>query len=301
MNSPTISLLLPTYKRPQLAQRFFRSVVENVAKPDRVEIVLYVDEGDPESHRLECPGIKTTTIIGPQSTMGEYNSACLARSSGEIVVLVNDDLIIKTKDWDEKIAAVHRAAPDGIYLAYPNDLYKQRNLCTFPILSRRTCELLVDPYPKAFKGALIDINLYDIFMRLKNAGFDRLRYMDDLIFEHLHFLNHKAPIDETYRHRSRFEDDWVFIALAKARDTAARRLEQALRGQSVAPFVSSDEPEYRPTGAIGAITHLTRMTLLDPGASLTWRTSLWVRFVGRYMASRGWLGPLGNPATAKDQ
>jgi len=42
-------------------------------------------------------------IIGPKLTMGGYDSRCLERSHGEIIILVNDDMVIRRKGWDEKI------------------------------------------------------------------------------------------------------------------------------------------------------------------------------------------------------
>ena len=97
MTTPRISLLLPTHGRPTLAQRFIDSVEAQTREPGRVEIVAYVDDDDAASHHLDSRIISFTRIIGPRTTMGGFNSACYARARGDIIILANDDLVIRTR------------------------------------------------------------------------------------------------------------------------------------------------------------------------------------------------------------
>jgi len=53
-----ILLLLPTCSRPALVGHLPQSVVGQSTCPDAVEIVLYVDEDDLESHHLDHTGIR---------------------------------------------------------------------------------------------------------------------------------------------------------------------------------------------------------------------------------------------------
>lgn len=284
-----ISLLLPTRGRPTLVNRLFDSLSENTAHLDRIEVILYVDEDDTESHHLNSPYFRVIPIVGPSMTMGGYNNACLAKASGEIVILINDDMVVQTMGWDDKIVQMDAEFGDKIYLAYGNDLFKKRSLCTFPILSRRTCELLVEPYPMAYGGAFIDVHLFDIFKRLQYAGFDRIRYMEDLIFEHLHYRVGKADCDETYTRRGRFADDSTFVAMADSRRRGAKRLLCALRGEPLPPFEPQTDCRDIPSGLIAAVSYFTRQFLLDSQLPIRWRAYLWYWFIGRYLASRGFL------------
>ena len=292
MTRPSISLLLPTRGRPALVERFFRSIAENTAHPERVEVILYVDEDDPGSHHLDSENVRVARIVGPVMSMGAYNSACLERARGDIVILANDDMVIRTPGWDNRIAEMDADFADGIYLAYGNDLFKKRGLCTFPILSRRTCELLVEPYPAAYQGAFIDVHLFDIFKRLQHAGFERIRYLDDVVFEHLHYRTGKAVFDETYKRRGRFEGDPTFIAMAGARATAAKRLLSALRGDQLPAFEPPGCQEHVPPGIFSAVGYFSRQLLFDTELPLRWRGFLWYWFIGRYLAARGLLWPL---------
>jgi hypothetical protein len=291
MNNTSISLLMPTRGRPELVERLFASVAETTAKPERMEIVVYVDEDDIRSHHLRTDACSITRIIGPRLSMGGYNSACLARAKGDIIILANDDMVLRTRGWDDKVMAMDAKEPDKIYLAYPNDLFKRGDLCTFPVLSRLTCELLVEPYPAAYRGAFIDVHLFDIFKRLQHAGFDRIRYLDDVVFEHLHYRTGEAIRDETYMQRGRFADDATFIAMADARSASAYRLLNALRGEELPEFKEADCHEYIPTGLPCALKFFSRQLLFDKELPLRWRGYLWYWFIGRYMAGRGMLRP----------
>ncbi|MBI1395545.1 MAG: hypothetical protein GC151_06150 [Betaproteobacteria bacterium] len=288
-----ISLLLPTRGRPALVERLFESIVATTSRLDRVEVVLYVDDDDRASHSLDSGEISVTRIIGPPTTMGHYNTACLERSRGDIVILANDDMVIRTPAWDERIEEVHAEFPDGVYLAYCNDLFKNRGWCTFPILSRRSCELLGEPYPVAYRGAFIDTHLVDIFRRLDHAGTPRTRYLEHVVFEHLHYRVGKAEFDATYRNRGRFADDHTFVALASARRESAIRLRDAILGRAAADRQPASPPPGEPASLVQALGLFTKTFLLDGDLPVRWRVFLWYWFVGRYLAARGLLGPLG--------
>jgi len=289
---PIISLLLPTRGRPTLVERLFESISATTTRLDRVEVILYVDEDDPSSHRLDSRDFAVTRIVGPPRTMGQYNSECLARARGDILILANDDMVVRTRGWNERVAQVHAEHSDQVYLAYCNDLFKNRAWCTFPILSRRTCELLGDPYPTAYRGAFIDTHLVDIFKRLEQAGMSRTRYLEDVVFEHLHYRVGKSAFDETYRRRDRFADDQTFVALAPERRRAAIRLLDAIRGGPVAASGHAPPPGVPTGGILDALLRYSGTFLLDTTLPLQWRAFLWYWFLGRYVAARGWLGPL---------
>lgn len=286
-----ISLLLPTRGRPELVERFFASVINTAEHLAAIEVILYVDDDDPGSHQLNGGPLHTVRIIGPNRSMGAYNTACYRACRGQIVVLVNDDMVMGTAGWDRALRDLDSRYADRIYLAYANDLLKKRGLATFPILARSTCELLVDPYPDTYAGAFIDVHLFDIFKRVQQAGFERIIYLPEVIFEHLHYRTGKASYDDTYSKRGRFQDDSAFIQLADNRREAAARVIGALNGQP--PGAAALPP------ALGSVPATTRSALwfyfkriaLDRQLPLPWRTRLWLWFTLRHSAAHGWLKP----------
>jgi hypothetical protein len=290
--TPSISLLLPSRCRPKLVERLFLSIVDTTANLANIEIILHLDEDDLDSHYIDSKQFRLVKIIENQDSMGAYNHACLSKSLGRIIVLINDDLVFKTHGWDEKIIAMDGQFSDKIYLAYTNDLFKS-GWCSFPILSRRTCNELIKPYPIEYKGAFIDTHLYDIFKRLQQKQHQRICYLADVVFEHLHYRAGKAPLDETYKKRGRFDDDEAFVQLSAIRQLSADRLAAIIEGKIVPPKIEfTKKVKYKPKTVIGAFTKLTRQFLLNRKIPLRWRFFLWYWFLGRYLAARGLLWPI---------
>jgi len=238
-------------------------------------VVVYADADDPSSHGFQVEGLEVHTLVGPRASMGDYNTACFERSRGDIVVLANDDVVIQTRGWDRKLREMHAAMQDRVYLAYPNDLFKGRGLSAFPILSRAACQLLGEPFPHAYRGAFIDYHLLDIFKRLERRGHPRLIYLEDIVFEHMHYRTGKGDFDEIYGKRDRFGDDDTFLRMRDERNAAAQRLLAAIEGASA----------RRPLTA-GAPTppELLEVTLLDRELPLSWRLRLFAWFIARFAA-----------------
>lgn len=291
MNDSMISLLLPTRQRPALVQRLFQSIVEQTSQLDKVEVVLYIDEDDISSHYLDSQYFRVTRIVGPALSMGGYNSACFGRASGAIIILVNDDIVIRTQSWDDCLRAINARFEDKIYLAYPNDLFKKSKFSTFPIMSRRTCEILVEPYPLVYKRFFIDYHLFDIFKRLQHTGFDRICYCEDVVFEHLHYRMGKASYDQTYEYgrKGRFADDSTFIRLTGMRSAAAKRLARAIDDKSIMCESGKADKDEMPEGFVSALFFFSRKFLLDEELPYSWRIFLWYYFIGRYLAVTGFL------------
>lgn len=280
MAAITVSLLLPTRGRPNRLKQFLDSVYRTARHPENIEVILFIDDDDVSMRNFEYTNRRIKKLIHPRNTMGFYNTACFEASTGEVIIAVNDDIIIRTLDWDKKIVDFHHAQPDPIYLAYPNDLNKKHKLPTFPILSRITCKTLGSVFPTAYKGSLLDWHLYDIFMRLKKLKLHRIFFLEDIVFEHLHFRNKKAMIDETYKQRVRFADDEIFISLTLPRKQEANRLIQyCLNHQSIN---TTPIPKYLGRkGLIRNIAFYFFIFIFDASLLWRWRIHLFYYFTGR--------------------
>lgn len=240
MQKQKISLILPSRERLSNLIRLLDSIIVNTFDFNKLEIILLLDSDDTASHDVNSDKLDLKKIIGPRSSMGAYNTMGLDAASGDIIILINDDMLIQTEAWDEKIRAFDASFSDKVYLAYPNDLFKGK--CTFPILSRQTCALLQKPFPLEYKGAFIDTHLFDIFERLKKRGINRTFFLEDVVFEHCHYRSGKASFDETYRNRNRFGDDQAFIDLIGLRQKNANDLILKIAGKKTEEFLSSTIP-----------------------------------------------------------
>ena len=289
-----ISLLMPTRGRPKLAARFIQSVIDYSLDISSIELVIYVDVDDLPSHSLLSNKLDISLIIGPRKTMGTYNTKCFEKATGDVIILVNDDMVIKTLNWDLKINELHNSIEDQIYLAYGNDLFKGKSLCAFPILSRKTCELLKKPYPIEYRGAFIDVHLFDIFKRLEKLGINRTFYMEDIIFEHMHYRLGKADMDQTYFDRGRFDDDQTFVGLTDFRMQNSVDLYKEITGQDVLlKGANISEADSVSKYLVSILICVTRNFLFDRNLPFRWRLHLWCVFIGRTFARLGFLRFLG--------
>jgi hypothetical protein len=230
-----VSLLLPTRGRIALVQRLLESLIATTSDLRRLELVLYIDEDDPETGDICHPSLSLVKIIGrPGETMGNMNRVCYEASRGRYVMLINDDVIFRTKNWDSRVLQTANIFPDEIALVYGNDLDQGEAVPTFPIVSRRVCELLGGICPSGYRHLHIESHLLDIFRQLSRLGHKRICYMEDVIFEHMHYVVGKSALDATYVKKNQRLDDLLFIALDEERAFAAkilaRTIEDGVRG-----------------------------------------------------------------------
>jgi hypothetical protein len=188
-NKATISLIVPTRRRVDQLRRLVDSLATTVAHPESIETVLVVDEDDPASREFRHKTLPVKLVVGPPGqTMGTLNSAGYRESVGRYIMLLNDDVIVRTRHWDNKIRAVFAEFPDDIALIHVNDTLIREHLCVFPIVSRRFCELVGGICPCEYVRYRIDDHIEDIFNLLAVLGERRAVYLPDVVFQHLNVV-----------------------------------------------------------------------------------------------------------------
>lgn len=225
MLMPDITILLPTRGRPFLVKRLFESLARTATDPGKIEIILYLDADDTASHLLGHDGLCVIRIIRPHgSDMGAIFKESYRSSSGRYIMLMNDDAVFVTKGWDERVRAAFMAFPDDIAFVYGNDMDQGEKVPTFPMLSSAACEVMGGVCPAHYRNIHIESHLIDVFRQLKALGHDRIVYLDDVIFEHMHYLVGKAPCDNIYAKKNVDADHQLFIELDEERRYMAKRL-----------------------------------------------------------------------------
>ena len=221
-----LSLLLPTRGRPAFVANFLKSVIENSDDPQFVEVVLAIDKDDGSSQAITCPSpLQTVKMVGsPGRPMGLMNQQCYEASSGQYVMLVNDDAIFQTKGWDTEICKTFSKFSDHIALVYGNDMDQGAHVPTFPILSREACDAMGGICPVSYWNLHIETHIFDIFKQLRKLRHDRIVYLPNLIFEHLHHTLNKSASDQTSKKRDPRSDEWLFMALDDDRYRVAHSL-----------------------------------------------------------------------------
>ncbi len=226
-----ISIILPTRGRAALLKRLFNSIAETTANPGAIEIILRMDEDDTESHEIGHPGLNIKKMIRRAgATMGAITNESYAISTGRYIMLMNDDVVFRTQGWDKNVLQAFAKFPDDIALIYGNDLDQGEHMPTFPILSRRSIELFGGVCPSEYFNLCIDAHLFDIYSQLKALGHDRILYLEDTVFEHLHFIIGKSERDNTYIKKDEPHDHYLFLSYADERTFVATRLRDQIEG-----------------------------------------------------------------------
>jgi hypothetical protein len=224
--NPLFSFLLPTRANTGMLRNFLDSLHATCSDSSRVEVILCQDSDDIETAAFSFNRLTYKRVIAaPGLTMGALNNLCFSVATGEFVMLVNDDIMVRTPEWDRKIIALLDAEPDRHLLIHVNDEIFGQKLCTFPMLSRKTVEL-IGLCNEGYRRYAIDDHICEIFHILRFLGHDRIRYLDDVLFEHLNYgLKVGMAGEKTYVPRTPPEHDWaLFHSLLGERKQAALTL-----------------------------------------------------------------------------
>ncbi len=230
--NPFLSLIVPTRGRPVQLRRFLESLVETMADPQSVELVLVIDADDPESAGIGQPSLSIRHVVcEPGQTMGALNSAGYNSARGRWLMLLNDDVIARTANWDLSIRACTAAFPDEIFLLHVNDGVFRKELCTFPIVSRTFCEIVGGICSRAYRRYRIDDHIEDHFNLLAVLGERRIVYAPDIVFEHQNYVTNPHGVRQYFSEPATLAlDAPLFDALFAERKEAALRLKAHIAG-----------------------------------------------------------------------
>ncbi len=123
--------------------------------------------------------------------MGVLNNAGFAASIGDFIMLLNDDVTLRTAGWDATVSDCFRRFPDPFVLVHVNDTLMREHLCTFPLTSRAFYELTGGACaPPEYRRYRIDDHVEDVFNLLAVLGERRVLYLPDVVFEHDNAVHH---------------------------------------------------------------------------------------------------------------
>lgn len=227
------SLILPTRKRVKKLSRLLDSIKKTTKYLNRLEIILFVDEDDPESQKITDRDLVINIIVGQRGlTMGRITRTCYQASRGRWIMLLNDDVIFRTRNWDVSVRLAFNKYDDEILLVYGNDLFQREKMASFPIFTRTVAEILGKICPSEYERVFIDLHIFDVFKKLQSLGEDRILYLPDLVFEHRSFDAGKAPSDESYTRRNITYDQQMLIMANERRQIAALKIFKHIRERS---------------------------------------------------------------------
>lgn len=186
-----ISLLVPTRGRPARFKAMLASA--RATASESFEICAWLDEDDPTRDQYpEDPQVRYGSgprpyVDGVLCTSGLWTEAW-ALATGDIAMLASDDIVFRTRGWDQRIEAAFASVSDRIVMVYPNDGTRRQAPVNL-VVSREWIEV-AGFTPADFQGWFGDDWIWSIAAKLR-----RVVFLSDVRVSHAQ----RRGSDDTYR------------------------------------------------------------------------------------------------------
>jgi len=184
--------ICPSRNRPANIARLLNAWDDTRAQAD---LVVAVDDDDDHlnDYRELFNDVDPSQFIlqvGPRTKLGPTLNRIAVDYAPhyDAVGFLGDDHIPRTPRWDQRLADVL----DG-GLAYGNDLFQGSNLPTQVAMVSEIVEALRGMVPDSQRHLYLD----NFWLKL-GQDLGKIKYMPEVIIEHCHAFNGKAPMDENY-------------------------------------------------------------------------------------------------------
>jgi len=188
-------VVVPSRGRPENAARLAQAVIDTQTEED---LYFIIDNDDPKwneyakNENIKClpADNKTGGCANSLNTGAVYLLDFAKFPLYNYFVFMGDDHLPRTQNWDK---AFIQALGINTGIVYGNDLLQGENLPTAFGMSR---ELVMELQGMTFPGC---IHLFfDNFVKQLGIDLNYLKYLPDVIIEHLHPVAGKAKMDEGY-------------------------------------------------------------------------------------------------------
>lgn len=188
-------VVVPSRGRPENAARLAQAFVDTQTEAD---LYFIIDNDDPKwneyakNENIKClpADNKTGGCANSLNTGAVYLLDFAKFPLYDYFVFMGDDHLPRTQNWDK---AFIQALGINTGIVYGNDLLQGENLPTAFGMSR---DLVEELQGMTFPGC---IHLFfDNFVKQLGIDLNYLKYLPDVIIEHLHPVAGKAEMDEGY-------------------------------------------------------------------------------------------------------
>ena len=184
------SVILNTRKRPMYLDSAIASVIETADNPDLVDFWVRYDNDD----ELTAQYVKTDPynirkvkfLSGPRpNNLHKELNLLAASSSGQYILVFNDDCVMQTSGWDTHACAfLDNSFQDGICYGQTSDTSADKpqgaEYSSFPIISRKAFNALGYLMKEEFVGLGGDSSIYRIYKEV-----DRVVDLKEIVIDHI--------------------------------------------------------------------------------------------------------------------
>jgi hypothetical protein len=209
--SPDLLMIVPSRGRPENVAALWQAWQATTTSRDTALLVA-VDDDDPtlSGYRQVCDGWGIELVVGPRLRMcPTLNKIAIERAPHHFALgFLGDDHRPKSPAWSQRyLDELHDL---GTGFVYGNDLLAGERLPTQFALTSDIVQTLGAVAPAPVNHMFVDNQVWDL-----GHAIGRIRYLPDVIVEHLHPLAQKADMDAGYaevNHPDAFEADRLIYA-----------------------------------------------------------------------------------------
>lgn len=189
-------ILMPTKSRPQNVKRFFEAYKKTLAVE---QVVLLIDDDDKYLPDYMNLGTDFYFYLNKADGIGGLMNLFYEDNPNEsYYALIADDVLPETEHWD--IILKHGCLETG-GITWGADGIQNEGLPTHPFINGNLVRKLgYIAHPK-LKHCFID-NCWHIAAKIIGGG-----YYPNIKMTHMHYLNGKAHMDDTYKNQPSMKDD----------------------------------------------------------------------------------------------
>lgn len=205
----SIILLTASRGRPELFSQAYRAAIDLADCPQNIFVALRIDQDETPANIERYRRIlkrSDSLIIGrrpSQSPSQIFQELCIEYKAYDVYFCLSDDTICRTKSWDTRILNHFNAVPGDPIIAQfriSDGINRERTLFFWSHEWIRTLGFILPPNLSCCE----DIYVAEIGERLADSGYnEHYKYIDDIVFEHLHYAFRKRPKDNTDREGDR--------------------------------------------------------------------------------------------------
>ena len=194
------SVICPTRNRITNLIRFMSSMDATVSHRDKLEYMFYVDSDDTMTQTFlsakKEQDNRVVMVVGERIIFSQMFNEIALRSTGDVLFMTGDDIIMQTRDWDLLVEQEFSKVKDKLLVVSTRDGIQNEKIATHSFIGRPWVDTLGYLTLGIFPGDYVDNWLTDVA-----RGVNRLVYRDDIFVEHLHPNIGKGPLDSTYQEK----------------------------------------------------------------------------------------------------
>lgn len=226
----TISIIIPTRKRPGNLTRLIDSIIATASIIENVELCARVDSDDMETievlHGFSNVLDVKISIGTRQSCHGYYWNDAWNIATGDVLQMSSDDFVYHTKNWDIEILKEINKYEDKILFVFGNDGIQKGKIGTHFFIHKRWAERL-----GYFVQMKTNVFYHDTWNDKIAGMIGRRCYREDLYFEHKHWsITKDRAWDQVTKdaHVHTGQEDRIWRETHKDREGESEKLKELL-------------------------------------------------------------------------